>query len=176
MLPLPNLCSPVRAYVALGANLGDPAAMLENAALALAKIPLTTLVQLSGFYKTAPLNTDHPGTETAAPGGDYCNAVAALDTALPAPGLLKALQAIEQQAGRVRGMRNAPRLLDLDLLLYGRGCIASRDLTVPHPRMAQRAFVLQPLAEIAPHEVSSAQLQAVAHHAIGPWVPATHTV
>ena len=174
-MPIRNLRNPVRAYVALGANLGDPAAMLKSAALALAEIPLTTLVQLSGFYKTAPLNTDDSGIETAAPGGDYCNAVAALDTSLPAPVLLQALQAIEQRVGRVRSIRNAPRLLDLDLLLYGAGCVASSNLTVPHPRMAQRAFVLRPLAEIAPGEVSATQLQAVAHQAIGPWVPATQT-
>lgn len=161
--------SPVRAYVALGANLGDPLAMLQSAALALAALPSTQLAHLSGFYRTAPLNTDTAGSESPAPGGDYCNAVAALDTDLPAPLLLNALQAIEQQFGRVRSQRNAPRLLDLDLLLYGNGSIASKKLTVPHPRMNQRAFVLRPLAEIAPGLVSPAQLRAVAHQAIGLW-------
>ena len=89
-----------------------------------------------------------------------------LETGLAAPALLAQLQRIEQEAGRERPYRNAPRTLDLDLLLYGSASIASAQLTVPHPRMLLRAFVLVPLAEIAPERVSSEQLAAVAHQAI----------
>ena len=155
----------VRAYVALGANLGDAADALRQAAQALNSLPLTQVLQSSSLYKTAPLDTD-AGPEVAAPGGDYLNAVAELDTGLSAPDLLDRLQQIEQQAGRERPYRNAPRTLDLDLLLYGSGRIDSTRLTVPHPRMAQRAFVLVPLAEIAPGLVSAAELAAVAQQRI----------
>jgi 2-amino-4-hydroxy-6-hydroxymethyldihydropteridine diphosphokinase len=150
----------VRAYIALGANLGDAAVALREAVEALKRLPLTQLRQTSSLYQTAPLDTD-AGREVAAPGGDYLNAVAELDTGLSALDLLDHLQQIEQQAGRERPYRNAPRTLDLDLLLYGSGRIDSARLTVPHPRMAQRAFVLVPLAEIAPGLVSAAQLAAV---------------
>jgi 2-amino-4-hydroxy-6-hydroxymethyldihydropteridine diphosphokinase len=155
----------VRAYVALGANLGDAAAALRQAIEALESLPLTQLLQASSFYKTAPLDTD-AGREAAAPGGDYLNAVVELDTGLSAPDLLDHLQHIEQQAGRERSYRNAPRTLDLDLLLYGSGRVESERLTVPHPRMAKRAFVLVPLAEIAPGLVNAAQLAAVAQQRI----------
>jgi len=159
------LRAPVIAYVALGANLGDAGAALRRAVLALGGLPRTTVRQLSGLYRTAPLNTDS-GNEAAAPGSDYLNAVVALETGLTAPALLDALQAIEQQAGRERPYRNAPRTLDLDLLLFGSTRIESARLTVPHPRMAQRAFVLVPLAEIAPDQVSAVALDAVKHQAI----------
>ena len=155
----------VRAYVALGANLGDAAAALRQAVEALGKLPHTQLLQSSSFYKTAPLDTDASG-ELPAPGEDYLNAVVELDTGLIAPDLLDHLQRIEQQAGRERPYRNAPRTLDLDLLLYGSGHIDSVRLTMPHPRMAQRAFVLVPLAEIAPDLVSTAQLAGVAQQRI----------
>jgi 2-amino-4-hydroxy-6-hydroxymethyldihydropteridine diphosphokinase len=155
----------VRAYVALGANLGDAAAALRQAIEALKSLPLTQLLQSSSLYRTAPLDSD-AGHEVAAPGGDYLNAVVELDTALSAPDVLGHLQHIEQQAGRERSYRNAPRTLDLDLLLYGSGRVESERLTLPHPRMAQRAFVLVPLAEIAPGLVSAAQLAAVAQQRI----------
>jgi len=157
---------PVVAYVALGANLGDAGTALRRAVQALGGLPRTTVRQLSGLYKTAPLDTDSD-SEAAAPGSDYLNAVVALTTGLTAPALLDALQALEWQAGRERPYRNAPRTLDLDLLLYGSGRVDSARLTVPHPRMTQRAFVLVPLAEIAPDLVSAEQLAAVAHQAIG---------
>ena len=96
-----------------------------------------------------------------AAGPDYLNAVVALETRLSAPALLDALQALELQAGRERPYRNAPRTLDLDVLLYGSARIESARLTVPHPRMLLRAFVLRPLAEIAPDLVSANQLEAV---------------
>ena len=156
---------PVTACIALGANLGDAVAALRQAIEALRALPLTQVRQVSSFYKTAPLDTDS-GSETPAPGRDYINAVVALQTGLTAPALLDALQALEWQAGRERPYRNAPRTLDLDLLLYGSACIDSARLTVPHPRMMQRAFVLVPLAEIAPQQVSAEQLQAVQHQAI----------
>ena len=130
-----------RVYVGLGANLGDPRAALEAAFAALAKLPATTLVARSSLYASAPVD---------AAGPDFQNAVAALDTTLDASALLAALQAIELAHGRERPYRNAPRTLDLDLLLYGDQRIGSAALTVPHPRMRERAFVLLPLTELAP--------------------------
>lgn len=156
---------PVMAYVALGANLGDAVAALRQAVQAMGRLPLTQVHRISSLYQTAPLDTDSGG-ETAAPGQDYVNAVVALRTGLSAPALLDQLQRLELQAGRERPYRNAPRTLDLDLLLYGSASLDSARLTVPHPRMLQRAFVLVPLAEIAPDLVSAAQRQAVAHQAI----------
>ena len=155
----------VTAFVALGANLGDAAAALRQALNALDRLPLTRLRQASSLYRAAPLDTDS-GSETRAPGADYVNAVAALETGLTAPALLDQLQQLESQAGRDRPYRNAPRTLDLDLLLYGSARIESTRLTVPHPRMGLRAFVLVPLAEIAPGLVGAAQLEAVRHQAI----------
>jgi 2-amino-4-hydroxy-6-hydroxymethyldihydropteridine diphosphokinase len=155
----------VRAYVALGANLGDAASALRQAVKAIDGLPFTQVGQVSSLYKTAPLDTD-AGREVVAPGPEYFNAVVELQTGLTAPALLDHLQQIEQQAGRERPFRNAPRTLDLDLLLYGSACIDSVRLTVPHPRMMQRAFVLVPLAEIAPGLVSAAQLNAVRAQAI----------
>jgi 2-amino-4-hydroxy-6-hydroxymethyldihydropteridine diphosphokinase len=99
-------------------------------------------------------------------GPDYINAVAELRTGLAPHALLTALQGLEQAAGRERPWRNAPRTLDLDLLLYDELTLDEPRLTLPHPRMAQRAFVLLPLAEIAPARVTAAQLQAVADQAI----------
>ncbi|MDP2255614.1 MAG: 2-amino-4-hydroxy-6-hydroxymethyldihydropteridine diphosphokinase [Polaromonas sp.] len=155
----------IRAYVALGANLGDAASALRQAVKAIDGLPLTQVGQVSSLYKTAPLDTD-TGREVAAPGPEYVNAVVELQTGLTAPALLDHLQQIEQQAGRERPYRNAPRTLDLDLLCYGSARIDSARLTLPHPRMMQRAFVLVPLAEIAPGLVSAAQLNAVRHQAI----------
>lgn len=155
----------VTAYVALGANLGDAAAALRWAVQALDGLPLSRVLRVSSLYKTAPLDTDL-GVEVAAPGSDYLNAVVALKTGLSAPALLDELQRLELQAGRQRPYRNAPRTLDMDVLLYGSAQIDSSRLTVPHPRMAQRAFVLVPLAEIAPELLSAGQLDAVAHQVI----------
>ena len=155
----------VTAYVALGANLGDAATALQQAVKALDCLPLTQVRQTSSLYRTAPLDTDS-GTEARAPGADYVNAVVALETGLTAPALLDQLQQLELRAGRDRPFRNAPRTLDLDLLLYGSARIESDQLTVPHPRMLLRAFVLVPLAEIAPDKVSAGQLEAVQHQAV----------
>jgi 2-amino-4-hydroxy-6-hydroxymethyldihydropteridine diphosphokinase len=156
---------PVRAFVALGANLGDAVAALQQAAKSLNGLPLTQVHQASSLYRTAPLDTD-AGREVAMPGPEYFNAVVELHTGLTAPALLDHLQQIEQQAGRERAFRNAPRTLDLDLLLYGSARVDSERLTLPHPRMGQRAFVLVPLAEIAPDLVCAEQLMAVRHQAI----------
>ncbi|MES2402309.1 MAG: 2-amino-4-hydroxy-6-hydroxymethyldihydropteridine diphosphokinase [Pseudomonadota bacterium] len=152
----------VTAYIALGANLGDAARALRQAVAAIHQLPLTRVEKTSSLYKTAPLETGRHG----APGGDYINAVIEVQTALTAPELLKALQQLELAAGRERPYINAPRTLDLDVLLYGSSTIDSPHLTVPHPRMMQRAFVLVPLAEIAPGLAGEAQLAAVADQAI----------
>jgi 2-amino-4-hydroxy-6-hydroxymethyldihydropteridine diphosphokinase len=147
----------VIAYIALGANLGDAAATLRQAAQDLGRLPLTSPVAVSSLYSSAPIDSSGP---------DYINAVVALRTQLTAPDLLQALRQLETAAGRLRPYTHAPRTLDLDLLLYGDASIDSPDLTVPHPRMWQRAFVLQPLAEIAPHYVPESALAAVAQQAI----------
>jgi 2-amino-4-hydroxy-6-hydroxymethyldihydropteridine diphosphokinase len=152
----------VTAYVALGANLGDAQAAVRQAMDALDKLPLSRVVCRSSLYRTAPVARN----AGPADGPDYINAVVALETGLPALDLLDELQALEQAAGRERAYTDAPRTLDLDLLLYGDVNIESPRLSVPHPRMGQRAFVLVPLAEIAPGLVSAAQLEAVAGQAI----------
>lgn len=131
-----------RAYVGLGANLGaDLLATLTRAAQGLAALPHTRLVALSSAWRSAPVDAGGP---------DFLNAVAALDTTLAPIELLDALQAIEQAHGRERPYRNAPRTLDLDLLLYGEKILDTPRLTLPHPRLGERAFVLRPLLELAP--------------------------
>ena len=130
------------AYVALGSNLRDPARQVRSGLEALARLPDTRLVTRSSLYRTAPVGKpDQP---------DFINAVARLDTGLEPEALLQRLLDIERQHARVRGERNGPRTLDLDLLLHGECRMESPGLTVPHPRMHERAFVLAPLAEIAP--------------------------
>ena len=128
------------AYVGLGANLGEPRRQLTEALTAMSGLPETRLARHSSFYRTAPVGyEDQP---------EFLNAVAALDTRL-APGvLLEGLQGIERRHHRERSFPNAPRTLDLDLLLFGEEQIARPGLTVPHPRMHERAFVLQPLLEL----------------------------
>lgn len=133
------------AYIAIGANLGDPIATVRAAIEALRAIPGAQLSAASSLYRTAPVGLrDQP---------DFINAVVAMQinaAVLPAPTFLALLFDIEAAFGRVRSIRNAPRTLDLDLLLFGTECYATPNLTLPHPRMAERAFVLAPLAEIAP--------------------------
>ena len=148
---------PVRAWVGLGANLGDARAAVEAALAALDGIADTRLVKRSSLYRTAPWEASGP---------DFFNAVAEVETRLTAPDLLHALRGLEQAAGRERPYVNAPRTLDLDLLLYGSASVSSAFLTVPHPRMWQRAFVLMPLAEVAPALVPASALDAVADQAI----------
>jgi 2-amino-4-hydroxy-6-hydroxymethyldihydropteridine diphosphokinase len=148
---------PVTAFVALGANLGDARATVAQALRDLGTLPQTQLLRASSLYRSAPVDSSGP---------DYINAVAELRTGLGPHALLTALQGLEQAAGRERPWRNAPRTLDLDLLLYDELTLDEPQLTLPHPRMFQRAFVLLPLAEIAPARVTAAQRQAVADQAI----------
>jgi 2-amino-4-hydroxy-6-hydroxymethyldihydropteridine diphosphokinase len=130
------------AYVALGSNLGNPRQQLLDAMDALAKLPDTRLLQRSPLYRTPPWGVlEQP---------PFINAAVELDTALSPHALLEALLAIEQCAGRVRGKRNGPRTLDLDLLHVDGVRLDDPQLTLPHPRMAERAFVLLPLHDIAP--------------------------
>jgi len=133
--------APTRAYVGIGANLADPAATVVAA---IERLRPWGLVAASGLYRSAPVDAGGP---------DYINAVAALDTELEPLALLDVLQAIEAEFGRTRPYHHAPRTLDLDLLLYGDEIIVTPALTVPHPRMHHRAFVLAPLAELRPGAV-----------------------
>lgn len=135
-----------KAYVALGANLGNPQEALQAALEDLRQTAGVGVTAVSSFYRTAPVESSGP---------DYVNAVAEVATTLEASELLHVLQRIENAHGRVRpvGVVNAPRTLDLDLLLFGKDTVATPELTVPHPRMHMRAFVLVPLLEIAPDAV-----------------------
>ena len=132
------------AFIGLGANLGDPRIALDAAFVAIAGLPGTRLVAASSLYRSAPVDARGP---------DFLNAVIKVGTRLSPLALLDALQAIERAQGRERPYRNAPRTLDLDLLLFGARCIEGPRLSVPHPRLRERAFVLHPLAEIAPGQV-----------------------
>ena len=143
---------PVIAYIALGANLGNARAAVFSAIEKIAASAGVGWMAQSSLYKTAPIDSS---------GDDYINAVVKVSCTLPAYYLLSLLQNIEQMAGRDRPYRNAPRTLDLDLLLYGSAQIQSEKLTIPHPRMHERAFVLLPLCEIAPDLVSPQALAAV---------------
>lgn len=129
----------VSAYIGIGANLGEPEQTVRLAIIALQDLSNTRLSASSSLFASAPVD---------AGGDDFINAVARIDTRLSAENLLSALQAIEQTFGRERPFRNAPRTLDLDLLLYGQVQIESNRLEVPHPRMTDRAFVLMPLLEL----------------------------
>ena len=149
---MPDTAATTTAYIGLGANLGDAPAALRAAVQALAALPGTQVLQCSALYRSAPVDATGP---------DYHNAVAAVRTTLAPHDLLAALQAIEAAAGRERPYRNAPRTLDLDILLFGDLALDTPTLTVPHPRMRERAFVLRPLAEIAPERVTPAWLAAV---------------
>ena len=143
----------VTAYIGVGANLGDAVQTVRDAIARIGELPDTSVTRQSTLYRTEPVDAGGP---------DYINAVAEISTRLTAPDLLAQLQRLEQAAGRERPYRNAPRTLDLDLLLYGSGRIDSAQLKVPHPRMDTRAFVLVPLAEIAPQLVAPERLAAVA--------------
>lgn len=141
------------AYVGLGANLGgDLRAVLASAVRDLAALPETRLVALSQAWRSAPVDAGGP---------DYLNAVAGLDTELSPLALLEALQAIELAHGRERPYRNAPRTLDLDVLTFGSLSLDQPRLTLPHPRLTERAFVLRPLLEIAPELAHLAELNPV---------------
>lgn len=153
------------AYIGIGANLGDARANVLDALDRLQRQPGCTLLASSSLYRTAPIDSS---------GDDYINAVARIATTLDAEALLQALHGIEQAHGRERPYRNAPRTLDLDLLLYGEAIINSPTLSVPHPRMTERAFVLVPLLELAPaihipgHGAASQYAAGVADQGISP--------
>jgi 2-amino-4-hydroxy-6-hydroxymethyldihydropteridine diphosphokinase len=138
---MPPSTEPVDAFVGLGANLGDAAATLVRAIGELAELPDCRMVARSSLYRSAPVEAGGP---------DFVNAVVQLSTCLAPAELLAQLQRIEARHGRLRSYRNAPRTLDLDLLLHGDAPMHTPTLTLPHPRLHERAFVLAPLAEIAP--------------------------
>ncbi|ODT34348.1 MAG: 2-amino-4-hydroxy-6-hydroxymethyldihydropteridine diphosphokinase [Lautropia sp. SCN 70-15] len=146
-----------RAWIGLGANLGAREAALRGALAGMAALPGTRVLRVSSLYRSAPVDAGGP---------DYLNAVAEIATTLPPLALLHALQALEQAAGRERPYRNAPRTLDLDILFYGDVHLESAALTLPHPRLHERAFVLLPLAELAPERVVPEWLAGVAGQAI----------
>jgi 2-amino-4-hydroxy-6-hydroxymethyldihydropteridine diphosphokinase len=147
----------VTAYVALGANLGDARQTILLAMDALALSPDMRVTGRSRLYRTAPHEAQGP---------DFINAVVQIDTCLTALDLLDALQAIENRAGRQRPYVNAPRTLDLDLLMYGQATVHSPRLTLPHPRWRERAFVLYPLADVLPGFVTSEDWAGVADQVI----------
>lgn len=128
-------------HIGIGSNLGDARSTVQRAIIRLGQLPETRLGAQSSLFRTTPID---------AGGDDYINAVARIDTGLSARDLLHALQAVEQDFGRERPYRNAPRTLDLDILLYGQQIIASDTLEVPHPRLTQRAFALIPLLQVDP--------------------------
>jgi 2-amino-4-hydroxy-6-hydroxymethyldihydropteridine diphosphokinase len=142
LAPITDFPPRVTAYIALGSNLDDPAAQVRSALRALAQLPLSTLTAHSALYRNPPVGyRDQP---------EFVNAVARIETGLEARALLVALLDIERAHGRARTFPNAPRTLDLDIVLYGEAVVSEPGLTIPHPRLAERAFVLVPLAEIAP--------------------------
>lgn len=145
------------ACVAFGANLGDARATVQQALRDVAGLPQTQLVKASSLYRSAPYEAQGP---------DFINAVALVQTQLTPLALLHALQALELKNGRERPYINAPRSLDLDVIFYGDVTMATPELTLPHPRWYERAFVLLPLAEVWSERVSAAQLAAVQHQVI----------
>jgi 2-amino-4-hydroxy-6-hydroxymethyldihydropteridine diphosphokinase len=133
------------AVIGLGANLGDPVAQLRAAIAAIGALPQTRVLAVSSFYRTAPVGfLDQP---------DFVNAAVAVDTALAPRALLDGLAAVERAAGRERTFKDAPRRIDLDILLYDERVVAEPGLAIPHPRLHERAFALAPLVEVAPDAV-----------------------
>ena len=133
----------VTAFIGMGGNLGQARTTVLAAIDALAQLPQTQLIASSPLYGSAPLGEN-------AEGPNYVNAVAQLQTSLPADALLRELHRIEGAFGRARSYKNAPRTLDLDILLYGDTVCHTDTLTLPHPRMHERAFVLYPLFDLKP--------------------------
>src|SRR5260363_124040 len=129
------------AYLGLGANLGETLQTMQHAIASLAQRTGIAVRARSGFYRSAPVQADGP---------PYANCVVCVETSLEPRVLLRTTANIETQFGRTRPYPNAPRTLDIDLLLYGDACIDEADLTVPHPRLTERAFALAPLLELAP--------------------------
>ena len=147
----------VQAFVAIGANLGDAQAAVKAAMDAIGTIERTVVTARSSLYRSAPVDAEGP---------DFINAVVAVRTGLTAEAFLAELHLLEEQAGRERPFPNAPRTLDLDLLMHGNAIKDTPALTLPHPRMRDRAFVLKPLAEIAPDKVPRAALARVSSQVI----------
>ena len=146
------------AYIGIGSNLDDPVRQVRAAFDELDRLPHTRLVRKSSLYRTAPVgHADQP---------DFINAVAQLETGLPAERLLAELQELEARHGRARSFPNAPRTLDLDILIFGKIKLDTPGLRIPHPRMHERAFVLQPLMEISPELPYAAALAACADQTI----------
>ncbi|KLU15700.1 MULTISPECIES: 2-amino-4-hydroxy-6-hydroxymethyldihydropteridine diphosphokinase [Xenorhabdus] len=158
-----------RVYIAIGSNLAEPLQQVNNALAALKKIPDTTFIVRSSFYRTKPMGPqDQP---------DYLNLAVALETRLSPETLLDHTQAIEREQGRVRkDERWGPRTLDLDIMLFGNHIINTERLTVPHYGLKQREFMLYPLAEIAPDlvfpdgETLTAQLKKVPENDLTLWL------
>ncbi len=147
-----------QAFIALGANLGDPAATIRAAFEALDSLPDSRLLASSALYRTAPVGiTEQP---------EFVNAAARIETGLAPEALLDALLDIEHRFGRIRAERNGPRTLDLDVLLYDDLVLDSPRLTLPHPRLHLRAFVLYPLADLAP------DLALPGRGSLAAWLPA----
>jgi 2-amino-4-hydroxy-6-hydroxymethyldihydropteridine diphosphokinase len=144
-------------WLGLGANLGDRAHTLRRAVRAVGGLPGTRMVAVASLYATEPIPAGGP---------QYLNTVMEIVTTLASEALLRHLQAIELAAGRARPYRNAPRTLDIDILLFGDDVIRTEQLHVPHPRMHERAFVLRPLAELQPQRVSAQALLQVQDQAI----------
>ncbi|WP_184636721.1 2-amino-4-hydroxy-6-hydroxymethyldihydropteridine diphosphokinase [Variovorax sp. 375MFSha3.1] len=147
----------MQAFIAIGANLGDAQAAVKAAMEAIGAIERTVVTARSSLYRSAPIESSGP---------DYINAVVAVRTGLTAEAFLSELQLLEEQAGRERPFPNAPRTLDLDLLMHGNSVKDTPKLSLPHPRMRERAFVLKPLAEIAPDKVPRAALARVSDQVI----------
>lgn len=148
------------AWIGLGANLGERVAALRSAVAGIGALPGTRVLRVSSLYRSAPVDAGGP---------DYLNAVAEISTTLGPQALLEALQMLEKAAGRERPYRNAPRTLDLDILLYGDLQLATATLTLPHPRLHERAFVLLPLTELAPEQVLPEWLEGVQGQEIERW-------
>lgn len=158
-----------RAYIAIGSNLADPLQQVNNALAALKKIPDTTFIARSSFYRTKPMGPQNQG--------DYLNLAVVLETRLSPEILLDHTQAIELEQGRVRkDERWGPRTLDLDIMLFGHHIINTERLTVPHYGLKQREFMLYPLAEIAPDlvfpdgETLAEQLKKVPENGLTLWL------
>jgi 2-amino-4-hydroxy-6-hydroxymethyldihydropteridine diphosphokinase len=149
----------VRAFIALGANAGDPLVQIEQAFVALQGLPATVNLQRSNLYRSAPWQAQGP---------EFINAMAQIDTQLCALDLLSHMQRIEWQAGRTRPYHHAPRTLDLDLIFYGQAVIDSPALTLPHPRWRERAFVLRPLADLLPEVIQPEDWHFVAGQKVEP--------
>ena len=149
----------VRAFIGLGANVGDPLTQIEQAMAALMSLPATVGLQRSRLYRTAPWQAQGP---------DFINAMVQLDTQLSAPELWVQMQRIEEAAGRIRPYHHAPRTLDLDLIFYGQAVINSPALVLPHPRWRERAFVLRPLSDLAPERILASDWASVEDQDITP--------